>query len=56
MANTSKPNYKHCVEIVAKAGLREMIKPGLLATLSPIICGVLFRIIGHIQNNPLLGA
>lgn len=24
-----KPDYKRCVEIVAKAGLKEMYKPGL---------------------------
>lgn len=24
-----KPNYKGCVEIVAAAGIREMVKPGL---------------------------
>jgi Na+/H+-translocating membrane pyrophosphatase len=30
MEGTSKPNYKLYAEIVAKAGLREMIKPGLL--------------------------
>lgn len=43
MQGTSKPNYKLCVEIVAKAGLREMIKPGLLAVLSPVVVGLFFK-------------
>jgi len=50
------PNYKYCVEIVAKAGLREMIKPGLLSVLAPIVVGVLFKLIGLYQQKELLGA
>ena len=56
LAGTSKPNYKLCVEIVAKAGLREMIKPGLLAIFSPIVVGLFFRTIGIIVKHDLLGA
>lgn len=33
-----------------------MVKPGLLAVLSPIIVGVTFRIIGTYRGRPLLGA
>jgi Na+/H+-translocating membrane pyrophosphatase len=44
------------VEIVAKAGLREMIKPGLLAVLSPIVVGVFFKQIGTLKGDDLLGA
>jgi Na+/H+-translocating membrane pyrophosphatase len=33
-----------------------MVKPGLLAVLSPIIVGVTFRIIGSYRGRPLLGA
>lgn len=33
-----------------------MVKPGLLAVLSPIIIGFTFRIIGSYRNDPLLGA
>jgi H(+)-translocating pyrophosphatase len=51
-----KPNYKQCVSIVNAAGLRQMIKPGLLSVLSPIIVGVTFRIIGSYRDRPLLGA
>ncbi|EGR28715.1 vacuolar-type h+-translocating inorganic pyrophosphatase, putative [Ichthyophthirius multifiliis] len=50
------PNYKQCVEIVARAGLREMVKPGLLAVFTPVIVGVLFKYIGIYQQKQLLGA
>ncbi|XP_068641458.1 pyrophosphate-energized membrane proton pump 2 [Aristolochia californica] len=51
-----KPDYGRCVAIVASASLREMIKPGALAIVSPIMIGLLFRIIGHLTGHPLLGA
>jgi len=56
MTFNEKPDYKTCVSMVAAAGQREMIKPGLLAILSPIIVGVLFRIIGGYRGRELLGA
>jgi H(+)-translocating pyrophosphatase len=56
MKGTSKPNYKQCVAIVTKAGLKEMIKPGLLSVLSPIVVGLVFMFIGKWRNKPLLGA
>lgn len=36
-----KPDYGRCVAIVASASLREMIKPGALAIVSPIAVGEL---------------
>lgn len=36
---TSKPNYAKCVDISTSAALKEMIIPGLLAVLSPIVIG-----------------
>ena len=56
LEGTTKPNYKLCVEIVAKAGLREMIKPGLLAILSPIVVGLFFKYLGSYTTHTLLGA
>lgn len=55
MEGSSKPNYKVCVEIVAKAGLREMIKPGLLAVITPVVIGLLFRMMAGPEKE-LLGA
>jgi len=46
MDYTEKPDYKQCVEIVMRAGLREMIRPGIFAVLSPVLVGYLFRKIG----------
>jgi len=50
MQGKNKPNYKRCVEIVTKAALDKMKKPALLALLTPIFVGVLFRFIGDIYN------
>lgn len=51
-----KPDYGRCVAIVASASLKEMIKPGALAIISPIAVGLIFRILGHYTGHPLLGA
>ncbi|XP_024979760.1 pyrophosphate-energized membrane proton pump 2 isoform X4 [Cynara cardunculus var. scolymus] len=51
-----KPDYGRCVAIVASASLKEMIKPGALAVISPIFIGILFRILGYYTGHPLLGA
>jgi len=56
LEGTSAPNYKHCVEIVARAGLREMIRPGLLSVSAPIIVGFSFKLLGYYQDKELLGA
>jgi K(+)-stimulated pyrophosphate-energized sodium pump len=41
MEGTSKPNYSRCVDISTKAALKEMIIPGLLAIVVPLLIGVL---------------
>jgi len=51
-----KPDYKRCVQMVNEAGLRGMVKPGLLSVIAPISTGVIFRIIGCYRGRPLLGA
>ena len=33
-----------------------MIKPGLLSVISPILVGIIFRIIGHYKGDQMLGA
>ena len=41
MEATGRPDYKRCVEISTKAALREMLIPGVLAVLSPLVVGLL---------------
>ena len=43
MNGTSKPDYGRCVRIVTGAALKEMVMPGALAVLMPVVIGVLFR-------------
>ncbi|MFA7620438.1 MAG: sodium-translocating pyrophosphatase [Aminobacteriaceae bacterium] len=39
MDGTGKPEYERCVDISTAAALKEMIIPGLLAVLSPLVVG-----------------
>ncbi len=43
MAGTSRPDYAAAVDITAKAALREMVLPGVLAVGMPIAVGLIFR-------------
>jgi K(+)-stimulated pyrophosphate-energized sodium pump len=43
MQGSQRPDYARCVDITARAGLREMIMPGLLAVGVPIIVGLVLR-------------
>ena len=54
MAGTSKPNYKKCVDISTTAALREMIIPGLMAIIVPIVIG--FVLGSHALGGMLAGA
>lgn len=42
MEYKAKPEYDKCVEISTKASIREMILPGLIALIVPIIVGFIF--------------
>jgi len=41
MAGTAKPDYARCVDIVTKGALHEMILPGLIVVIVPILVGVI---------------
>ena len=43
LEGTSKPNYGECVDLVTRAALREMVKPGLLVVLTPVLVGLIFK-------------
>lgn len=42
MEGTGKPDYAKCVDIVTASALRELIVPGVLAVVAPLIVGFLF--------------
>ena len=46
LQGTDRPDYGRCVDIVTRGALKEMVLPGLLATLMPVAVGVGFRLLG----------
>ncbi|MCR5481497.1 MAG: sodium-translocating pyrophosphatase [Clostridia bacterium] len=40
MAGTSKPDYARCVDISTMAALKEMVAPGLIAIIAPLLVGI----------------
>jgi K(+)-stimulated pyrophosphate-energized sodium pump len=42
-----KPDYGKCVDITTRAGLREMIAPGLVPVLGPVVIGLVFKWLGY---------
>ncbi len=42
MEGTGKPDYARCVDISTSAALRQMLLPGLITIITPIIIGLLF--------------
>jgi K(+)-stimulated pyrophosphate-energized sodium pump len=45
MKGTARPDYARTVDITARAGLRQMIAPGVLAVLLPVAVGVIFNFV-----------
>jgi len=56
MQGTQKPDYKTCVDISTTAALREMIIPGLLAVIVPLVVGFLLgkEALGGLQAGSLV--
>lgn len=46
LQGTEKPDYGRTVDIVTKGALKQMVLPGLLAVLMPVVVGIIFRFIG----------
>ena len=54
MEGTTKPDYKTCVSISTQAALKEMIIPGLMAIIVPVVVG--FVLGAHALGGMLAGA
>jgi K(+)-stimulated pyrophosphate-energized sodium pump len=52
MAGTAKPDSARCVDISTRAALREMIVPGVVAVLAPVVVG---RFLGIQALGGMLG-
>jgi len=46
LQGTVRPDYGRCVDIVTVGALKEMVLPGLIAVGTPIIVGLVFRLLG----------
>ena len=56
MEGTGKPEYAKCVDISTKASIREMIAPGAIALLVPIVVGFGFLdVFEHTSSAEILG-
>ena len=44
LEGTSKPDYAHCVDISTRAALKEMIVPGLMAIIAPLVIGIVLGV------------
>lgn len=62
MEGTSTPDYARCIDISTIAALKEIVIPGLIAVLSPILAGLLLGrgglaglLIGGLASSTLLG-
>lgn len=56
MTYKAKPDYDRCVGLVTQAALREMQFPGLVCVVTPVVVGLVFRMVGEYTNRVLLGA
>ncbi|MEK6987135.1 MAG: sodium-translocating pyrophosphatase [Candidatus Thermoplasmatota archaeon] len=45
IAGTSKPDYGRTVDICTRSALKEMVVPGLLAVVTPVAIGLIFRFV-----------
>jgi K(+)-stimulated pyrophosphate-energized sodium pump len=55
MDGSAKPDYGRCVDIVTVGALRGMVAPGLLAVSTPVVIGVVFKLLAT-RDDAWLGA
>jgi H(+)-translocating pyrophosphatase len=46
LQGTEKPDYGRTVDIVTRGALKEMVVPGLLVVLMPVVVGIIFKFLG----------
>jgi len=56
LLGTEKPDYAQAVDIATRSALKEMVKPGLLVVLMPIVIGVIFKFLYKNQLSNASGA
>ncbi len=54
--SADRPDYEKCVTMVTRSSLIQMIAPGLLVVIVPIVVGFAFRFIGLYTKQVYLGA
>jgi K(+)-stimulated pyrophosphate-energized sodium pump len=55
-AADGKAEYANCVSISTTAAIREMVKPGLLAVLTPVVVGFGFKFVYGMSDDPAVVA
>eukprot|EP01060_Flectonema_neradi_P018640 TRINITY_DN2550_c0_g1_i4.p1 TRINITY_DN2550_c0_g1~~TRINITY_DN2550_c0_g1_i4.p1 ORF type:complete len:860 (+),score=137.44 TRINITY_DN2550_c0_g1_i4:62-2641(+) len=54
MEGRTRPAYAQCTSIVTRAALKHAAAPVALALLSPILVGLIFRMVGYVRGDRLL--
>lgn len=56
LLGTHKPDYAQTVDIATRSALKEMVKPGLLVVVMPILVGVIFKFLYKMGYSNATGA
>jgi K(+)-stimulated pyrophosphate-energized sodium pump len=48
LAGKDRPDYRRCVDIVTRGALRQMVVPGVLVVVAPVLVGMIFKSAFHL--------